>query len=159
MVGKKNKGKRRRVLRGGLDPNPPAEGNGLPTLAEIEAWKRCLRQETCSEPWVEARVYRNEPYPPPCDHPNRATFRGMVRCRGCRRWIPPVCVVSSGHCDDCHLGAMSPWALARLPSSRTGIAMRLIRRFKLKPQFPESKLASDPDSTMMGDETEDGHTS
>lgn len=96
--------------------------------------KRKLRSKACSEPWVEAQVryipaidrdgndfpvaeYRKGVYP----------VRGMIGCRGCERATPPQCIGSSGHCDDCRLGAMSPAQLAKLQGSTSVINMAKVK--------------------------------
>lgn len=72
-----------------------------------------LQKDVPSEPW-EVAIWRNRETLP----------GGMVRCCGCHRMTPPQCVGSSGHCDDCRLSALSLEAMAHIPSSPSGMAIR-----------------------------------
>lgn len=93
-----------------------------------------IRSKACSEPWVWAQVkfspavdeegdaleildYRAGQYPVP----------GMIQCRGCERWTPPQCIGSSGHCDDCRLGAMSKLQLSRLQGSTSTVNLAKVK--------------------------------
>lgn len=67
--------------------------------------------EACSHPWAAAVWEEGAEYPP-----GRAET-GMVTCKVCRTPTPPQCVGSSGACDDCRLGAMSPEEACMVPGS------------------------------------------
>ena len=123
MVAKsKAKAKRRRVV--------------IPAVvrAEENRLKRKLRSRACSEPWVEAQLRYIQ-----CEDKDGNPFavaehrkgvypvRGMGVCRGGERPTPPQCIGSSGHCDDCRLGAMSRIQLAKLQGSTSTINLAKVK--------------------------------
>lgn len=73
--------------------------------------RRNVERDTPSIVWFEDVWERKEPFPPGGD----VTL--MRRCPRCDRYTPPNNFGSSGDCDDCRFGSMSPMQLEALPSS------------------------------------------
>jgi hypothetical protein len=74
-----------------------------------------------SRPWFDAAWQAGRPFPPGGD------LTRMVCCRRCRRYTPPQCVGSSGHCDECRYEGMTPRQLAALPPSCSKIDMAKLK--------------------------------
>lgn len=104
-----------------------------PKITPGSAADRLLRNRLmrvcCSEPWENVcrhailtgkiRYVRNQErelakeglYPP------GGKASSMRQCRACCRLVPPQCVGSSGHCDECRYERMSHVRLERLQGS------------------------------------------
>ena len=73
--------------------------------------KRNVDRDVPSATWGDDVWHRKAAFPPGGD----TTL--MARCRKCDRYSPPQNIGSSGACDDCRIGAMTPTQLENLPSS------------------------------------------
>jgi hypothetical protein len=83
--------------------------------------KKNLRRMVPSAPWFDAKWDHSQPFPPGGD----VTL--MRCCNVCGRYTPPNCISSSGACEDCKLGAMSPGQLALLQSSASVVDMARLK--------------------------------
>jgi hypothetical protein len=100
---------------------------------ELAKRKKVLARRVPSSAWMDSTWDGGETFPPPYDHSRvhpltEPPATTMKMCRGCRRETPPQCVGSSGHCDDCRLGAMSAHALSMLPPSPGVIDMGRLKK-------------------------------
>jgi hypothetical protein len=93
---------------------------------ELAKRKKVLARRVPSSTWLSAAWDEGLQFPPAWDHPRTDELTeppatAMKCCRGCHRETPPQCVGSSGHCEDCRLGQMSPMALSKLGASSSAI--------------------------------------
>jgi hypothetical protein len=89
--------------------------------------KRNLQRMVPSQPWFDAAWYGEwtlvapdvsdvvpAPFPPGGD------LTGMQTCKGCGHMTPAIYLTTSGHCQDCKYGGMSPFQLHLLAQTLRG---------------------------------------
>ncbi len=99
---------------------------------ELAKRKKVIARRVPSSSWLDAVWYESAPFPPAWDHPRVDPLKeppatAMKVCRACHRDTPPQCIGSSGHCEDCKYGAMTPAQLAKLPGSSSAINLAKLK--------------------------------